>query len=145
MQTHKGTWSENKCWRISLSCPSISRSRQNTNTYSTTTKRNTSTCLLQQTCSFYCQNTFTLTSPKTCQLHVMFGKENVANKIVCFRMIFKMWSPIKFTNKLAVQHAELIKNHSYMCVIPSAEHLQEKVHQPETRSFGSLHMHVTAK
>ena len=64
-------------------------SQENTNTALTASKHNASTGLLQETCSFYWQNSLMHRCPKRCQSHARFGKTNALDNILCFQTKFK--------------------------------------------------------
>ena len=108
-------------------------------------KHNTSTCLLQETCYFYWQNTLTHKCPKRCQPHGMLDKRIDLNNIICFRMKFKFGPYSNSEINLVIQPSELIKKHAQKCPISGADHLHVKMFQPQTTSLGSSHTHVIAR
>ena len=119
--------------------------QENTNTALTAPKHNTSTGLLQETCSFYWHNTLMHKCPKRCQSHGIFAKSSALNDILCFQMKFKFGPYSNSAIKLPIQPSELIKKHAHKCPIPDASHLHEKMLQTQTTSQGSSHTHVTAR
>ena len=139
MQTHKRGWSANKCWTIHIPCPFISHS-QKPNTTLTASKHNTSTGLLQETCSFYWHNTLMHNYSKRCQSHGIFGKSSAPNDILCFQTKFNCCSYSNSVIKLPIQPSELIKRNAHKCPIPGASHLHEKMLRPQITSLGRAHI-----
>ena len=105
---------------------------KNTNAALTASKHNTSTCLLQETCSFYLHNTLMHKCPKRCQSHGIFGKSSALNDSLCFQRKFKGGPYSNAAIKLLIQPSELIKKHAHKCPIPDACHLHEKMLQTQS-------------
>ena len=105
--------------------------QENANTTLTASKHNTSTGLLQETCSFYWHNTLMHKCPKKCQSHAIFGRSSALNDILCFQRKFKCGPYSNSTIKLPIRSSELIKKHAHKCPIPGAAHVHEKMLQPQ--------------
>ena len=119
--------------------------QENANTVLLASKHNTYTCLLQETCSLYWQNTLMHKCPQRCQSHGMGGKTNAPNNIRFLQMKFE-WGPCSNSEiNLAIQPSELINKHAHKCPISGADYLHDKPFPPQTTSLGNSHTHVIAR
>ena len=83
--------------------------------------------------------------PQRCKSHDIFGKTNAPKNIRFFQMKIERGPCSNSAIKSIIQSTEHIKKHAHKCPMSGADHLHEKMLQPQTTSLGSSHTHVIAR